>query len=206
MWGGVAFLITGCVLSAMCGLYFYSSSVGENFLKSRIFWEVVLNFQVVSLALIWFAYDDRIENAKGRWRARMTVNLIFAVTVNLAPLGFFFYTAGYAWAGAFPDEAEVAYIVRGIVLGWLVFEIVVQSSFRLVTGQLLLRSGGVPKWSMRRFFANMWPVVLMVIVVVGAEVTGERWFFIVAPIFGYMKGGLDFFRLAFREPKQETTA
>ena len=200
LWGGIAFLTTGVVLSVMCGLYFYSSATGENYLKSRMFWEIVLNLQVLCISLIWFAYDERIENAQGRWRVRMIVNLVFAIIVNLGPLGFFFYTTYKTWYSNFPSEATIIGIVHAIVLGWLFFELLVQGGFRLITGTILMRSGGETSWTGSRIFGNMWPVMVMVLVLVAAELTGEKLFYVVAPIFGYMKGALDFFNRAYRPP------
>lgn len=202
LWGGIAFLMTGCALSTICGLYLYSSIIGENLLKSRMLWEVILNLQILSLALIWFAFDDRIQGAQGRWRVRAVVNFLFCVTVNVVPIGFFFYTTDYSWKGELPDESEIIRIFYIIVFGWAIFEIIVQSGFRLVTGRLLMRSGGLPKRSIGHFIGNMWPIMLLIAILVVAEVSDNRWFYAIAPFIGYLKGGWDFFRRAYRPPRQ----
>lgn len=94
LFGAIALTTTGAILSSMAHQYFAGEYTGEAIVRSRSWWEVVLNLQVLCLAFMWFCYADRVRSADpGRafvMRLRMGFGM-FSVVVpfNIAVLSVF---------------------------------------------------------------------------------------------------------------------
>ncbi len=80
-----ALLITGCILSLMLQQFLYVAEGEGAFTRSRIWWELILNMQLLSMGMMWFYYSDRISDATGRRRTFYIVRCFFAVITVSVP-------------------------------------------------------------------------------------------------------------------------
>lgn len=80
-----ALLITGIIVSLMFEQYLTAHAQTGVFTRSRLWWEVVLNLQVLSAAMMWFSYSDEIEAAGEGSRGWLYVRRLFGVLPVLVP-------------------------------------------------------------------------------------------------------------------------
>ena len=61
----IALIITGVIVAQMVAQYVTTSELDQGLNRSRLWWEIVLNLQLLSVGMIWFSYSDRIGEATG---------------------------------------------------------------------------------------------------------------------------------------------
>lgn len=198
LWGGIAFIITGLVLALIAGIYFVFEARAAEALKSRMLWEVVLNFQMLSLALIWFAFADRFERTQGVWKGLLFANFCFAVLVNCAPAGFFIFITQHAWADTFPHRDQMKVIVQICVAFWFAFEFLLQVFFWSITGIVAPRGGKSQERSARSRLLALWPAWSALASLIIASRTDITFFYVAIPVLGYAQGAKDYFSRAYR--------
>lgn len=199
LWGGFAFLITGSVLTVLLAMFLYFGPLAGGVFKSRMLWEIVLNLQVLSIALIWFAFDRRFENSTGIWRARVIVNFIFAAFMNCVPAGFFLFLSYYAWQGSFPSEETIVFIIHIFLVIFFSFEFLTQIGFRFVTGRVLPRGYEMGSRPIFSRLVALWPGWVAVLFLLAALLTENSWYYVVMPMLGYLQSAKDFLVRAYRQ-------
>ncbi len=120
LFGATALMLTGTILSIMSYHYFTGGFSEEGVARSRTWWEIFLNGQVLALAFMWFNFSDHFqtEEVKKIHLFRIRVTLAFlAVSV---PAGILLSAAVLGW---FEHKAPVSEVHNIFVVSigfWLV--------------------------------------------------------------------------------------
>lgn len=117
--GAIALIITGVILADMLWHYLQAINGESALTASRLWWELVLNLQILSAAMVWFCYSDRIDGSVGRIRRLQIVRRWFAIITVLLPslLG----AAGIQqnWFVDHPPSSFVWAFACAVMLFWL---------------------------------------------------------------------------------------
>ncbi|MEX0298560.1 MAG: hypothetical protein AB3N28_05790, partial [Kordiimonas sp.] len=120
LFGATALMLTGTVLSIMSYHYFTGEFSEEGVARSRTWWEIVVNGQVLALAFMWFSFSDHFQTEDTKklrlFRIRMTLGLL-AVSV---PAGILICAAIFGW---FEHKAPLSVVHNIFVISigfWLV--------------------------------------------------------------------------------------
>lgn len=120
LFGAIALMITGAILSSMGYQYFAGEYTGEAIVRSRSWWEVVLNLQVLCLAFMWFCYADRVRGADKSRAFVMRLRMIFGLLSVSVPFGLAIISVFLGWFETRPSMEVVDLIVCYLLGFWLV--------------------------------------------------------------------------------------
>jgi len=118
--GGIALTIVGAILTSMLKLYFAGEYTGEGIVGSRLWWEVALNLQILSAALMWFCYADRIDENVGAMRRIMQLRMWFGLFVVFLPLWMAILSFYLNWFEVRPPIEIVNAMIYGMVVFWAI--------------------------------------------------------------------------------------
>lgn len=181
----MALITSGTIISMMVDQYLSTSDMDNAITRSRLWWEVVLNLQILSAGTIWFTYVDAIAQSKGRRRLLYILSCSFGTFSVLLPSLLGAIAAFNNWFEVRP-EPSVYYMFFGLgIMHWLV-------------GVLLQYLPGLGKGreKMRRrtpalpvFFL---PVILLVILVLVDGLQGGSLWLVATPFLLYLQGAIPF--------------
>lgn len=117
--GGVALIIAGAILTSMFQLYLAGEYTGEGIVRSRWWWEIVLNLQILSLALMWFCYVDRISDNVGFKKNLMRLRLAFSLFFVLLPIWLALISASLNWFVVRPPLGTIDKVIIFTVVLWV---------------------------------------------------------------------------------------
>jgi len=188
--GAIALVVTGVILADM--LYHYLMAVsGQSALTgSRLWWEIVLNLQILSAAMVWFCYSDRIDGSEGRIRLLQKVRRWFAIVTVLLPSILGVVGIRENWFVEQPSTTYVwtfALLVLFVWLGGLV-----------VHGMVQRRRRNRPnKASLKYRALFLLPAISLAIVIsLDAPAGGQTWLLAI-PVLTYLQGAMPFITKAF---------
>ncbi len=192
----VAMLLTGGVLTSMCGAYF-TTLTDVGFSRSRLWWEVVLNVEILCAALVWFSFIERIKSAEGRRYYVRLAQCFVAMFASLLPVWIAIAGAILGWFTKRPDISAINWLIAvclglwacGVALPWVV-QVSMERSFRLPP---FLKGAG-PFSTALRFS----PLVLVAGLIWWQETTGGYLHYIYAPVLLYTQGALPYLMRSFR--------
>lgn len=118
--GAIALNITGAILGFLIYEYMNSTSDEQTFTRSRLAWEIILNLQILSFALMWFCYSDRIEVARGRKRTLQRVRRWFSLTTVLLPAWLGLLGIQQNWFQIRPSDSMLIAISVFVFSYWVV--------------------------------------------------------------------------------------
>lgn len=157
---------------------------------SRLWWEIVLNLQILSVAMMWFCYSDRIDGSKGRIRLLQIVRRWFAIVTVLLPSMFGVLGVYQNWFFENPPGNVVWAFACAVLLFWLsgVFmHALVQRGRRNRPSEAA--------WVYRVLFFIP-AALLAVIMLVDIPAGGQTWLLAI-PILTYLQGAMPFITKAF---------
>jgi len=187
----IALMITAVIVAQMVAQYVTTTEIDQGLNRSRLWWEIVLNLQLLSVGMTWFSYSDRISAATGPVRRMHIINCIFVSLGAVMPTFLGAVSASNNWFEIRPSpEAFVGFFWFGVSV-WLI-GLVLQSvliHFRKKARKHKIR---------RRSIAFFLPSILLgVTALLDAPRGGTVWL-ILTPILLYMQGALPYFLKAFR--------
>ncbi|WP_025896299.1 hypothetical protein [Kordiimonas gwangyangensis] len=106
----IAMLITGCILSSM-SISFFDSMKNAGLSRSRLWWEIVLNLQILCGALVWFSFVERIKAATGARYYIRCAQFFVALVAVLLPVEIGLAGAAIGWFEDKPDLAELNWMI-----------------------------------------------------------------------------------------------
>lgn len=188
--GAIALNITGAILAVMLFQYL-GAAEGERVLsRSRLVWEIILNLQILSAALIWFCYSDRIEGSSGQMKWLQHARRWFAMFTVLLPSGLGLLGIQQNWFVEQPSEAAIrlfAYIVLAYWLLGIWLHFLVQNRRRTVVRRANLRY---------RLMFLAPSLLLALTIAVDAPRGGQIWLLAI-PVLTYLQGSMPFVSKAF---------
>jgi len=189
-------LLTGGVLTSMSGAYFNTlTEVG--FSRSRLWWEVVLNVEILCAGLVWFSFVERIKAAEGRRYYVRLAQCFVAMFAALLPVWVAIVGAILGWFTERPDISSINWLIVacltlwacGVALPWLV-QVGMERSFRVPP---FLKGAGPLSVALR--FS---PLLLTMGLIWWQEEAGGTLHYVYAPLLLYGQGALPYLMRSFR--------
>ena len=116
--GGTALIITGVILTSMLRFYFAGEYTGQGVVRARWWWEIVINLQILSAALMWFCYVDRVAGATGAMKRIMRLRMAFGLSVVLLPIWMALLSAYLNWFVVRPPIEIIDLMMCGMLAFW----------------------------------------------------------------------------------------
>lgn len=189
----VALLVTAVIVAQMVAQYVTTTAVDQALNRSRLWWEIVLNLQLLSVGMIWFSYSDRISVATGPVRHLHIITCGFVSLTAIMPTLLGAISASNNWFEIRPGpDVFVGFFVFGVTT-WLV-GLLLQSILYWLRKKSMKRPG------QRRGILFFLPsIALGIIALVDGPGGGTLWF-ILTPIMLYLQGAMPYLMKAFRPP------
>lgn len=118
--GGAALILAGAILTSMLQLYFAGESSGDGIVQSRWWWEIVMNLEVLALALMWFCYVDRVTDSEGSKKRVMWFRMILGLVIVLLPFWVALLSAYLDWFGVRPSLDIIKLLIFVMLFFWAV--------------------------------------------------------------------------------------
>ena len=190
MLGAIALVLTGFILADML-LHYLEALNGESALTgSRLWWEIVLNLQILSAAMVWFCYSDRIDGSEGRIRRLQMVRRWFAVFTVLLPSILGVIGIRQNWFIEQPSTTYVwtfACLVLFVWLGGLAVHHMVQRR---------RKNKPEPATLTYRALFLLPATALAIVILLDAPTGGQTWLLAI-PVLTYLQGAMPFITKAF---------
>lgn len=195
----IALLITGTITAEIVDRFVYQEVTGALLTRSRLWWEIVLNLQILSVGMIWFCYSDRIADATGKLKRMHVVLCGITIVAALLPSMLAAASAANNWFYVRPNlPSFIGFFVFGTVF-WF-FSLLMQIVLVRIRARL---SGVQPK---RTVMWHYTPALLLaVIVAVDAPLGGRVWL-VATPALLYLQGAMPYLVHAIGrvpDPKQD---
>ena len=116
--GGAALIITGVILTSMLRFYFAGEYTGQGVVRARWWWEIVINLQILSGALMWFCYVERMAEAKGTMKQVMRLRMAFGLSVVFLPIWLALLSAYLNWFVVRPPIEIIDLMMCGMLGFW----------------------------------------------------------------------------------------
>lgn len=188
--GAIALNITGVILAFMLFQYLQATDGARALSRSRLVWELILNLQILSAALIWFCYSDRIESSHRPIRWLQQARRWFAMITVLLPTGLGLLGIQQNWFLQQPSAATVRLFALVVLAYWLIgiwLHFLVQRRRRTQRGRASFRY---------RVFFLLPAIVLILIALVDVPLGGQLWLLAI-PVLTYLQGSMPFLTKAF---------
>ena len=188
--GALALNITGVILAFMLYQYLGAVEGSRTLTRSRLVWEVVLNLQILSAALIWFCYSDRIDGSVGAMKLLQRLRLWFALVTVLLPSILGLLGIQQNWFEEQPTAAEVR-LFAYIVLAYWLLGVWLNARVRIKRSSMVRTVG----WQYRLLFLS--PAILLAIVFAVDILRGGQIWLLAIPVLTYLQGSMPFITKAF---------
>jgi hypothetical protein len=191
--GALAMLLSGGILTSMIQLYFDGQSEGAGVVMSRWWWEIVMNLQVMSIALLWFCFVDRISEAEGSRKRVLQFRLVCNMLIALLPV-WMALVSGYAnWFVERPPIAVIDYLVA-VMIGFWAF-VVLMSRLMVLRGNAKAY-GGAGFWSVIRFPMTIdWlPTYIVAALFIYGQAFGGTLHYRLIPMFLYLQAAMPYLK------------
>ncbi len=189
-------LLTGCVLTSMSGAYF-TTLTDVGFSRSRLWWEIVLNVEILCAALVWFSFVERIKAAEGRRYYVLLAQCFVAMFASLLPVWIALAGALLGWFTKRPELAAINWLVVVCLGLWgagMALPLCVQFFLRRSWQLPPFLRGVTPAGMVLRLS----PLLLTLALVWWQESVGGYLHYIYAPILLYTQGSLSYLMRSFR--------
>ncbi len=188
--GAVALNITGGILAFMLFQYL-GATEGERVMnRSRFVWEIILNLQILSAAMIWFCYSDRISGSQGQIQILQRFRLGFALLTVLVPTGFGALGIQQNWFVEQPSAATIQLFACVVFVYWLLG---IWLHFLVQKRRQTSHSQATKKYRILFFLPAF---TLLVITTIDAPGGGKIWLLAI-PVLTYLQGSMPFISKAF---------
>ncbi len=186
----IALMITGVIVAQMVEQYVTTTEIDQGIIRSRLWWELVLNLQILCIGMIWFSYSDRIGDTSGPVRRLHIINCGFVSLSAILPAFLGVISASSGWFEIRPGP--------DVFIGLFLFGVSFWLIGLLLQSLLIHYKNKAKKQRLRRrgigFFAPS--LLLGVTALIDGPGGGTLWL-ILTPIMLYLQGALPYFLKAF---------
>lgn len=160
--------------------------------RSRLWWEIALNLQILCVALMWFCYSERIDRAKGQQRFLQKLRRWIGIASVMVPSIFGLFGVFLGWFNSPPSATTMIYIAAAVLLHWLL---------ALGIQRLVQRSSGTSrrKLALGQRLAFYMPTLVLVVALAAGMLLGDIMWLLAIPLFVYLQGSMPFFFYAFAD-------
>lgn len=188
--GAISLLVTGGILASMLSVYLDAIADGPGLPRSRLWWELVLNLQILSAALMWFCYSDRIDNTSGTLRRLQRVRRLFGMITVLVPTAFGVFGIFESWYTFRPQPQTVTFLAILVLLFWL------SGLWVHMLVQRRRRTPPKPRSPWYRI-VSLTPVIILALVFLVDYPSGGQTWLLAIPVLTYLQGAVPFIVRAF---------
>lgn len=186
----IALLITGAITSEIVDRFVYQEVTGALLTRSRLWWEIVLNLQILSVGMIWFCYSDRIADATGNLKRMHMLLCGITIIAALIPSFLAAVSAANNWFYVRPSLSSfIGFFVFGIAF-WFTSLLM-----QIVLFKLRARlTSSAPK--QLRVWHYIPAILLALIVAIDGPLGGRLWL-VATPVLLYLQGAMPYLVHAF---------
>lgn len=188
--GALALNITGLILAFMVYQYMNSPNTMQVFTRSRLVWEIIMNLQVLSFALMWVCYSDRIEAATGSMRTLQHVRRWFSVATILLPTGLGLIGIQQNWFLDRPSDNTLI-VIAVVVFGYWIGGVLLN---RVLTRRI---KKSKRYFSLRLRVLAIVPITVLVLLALASSSTGNQVWLCLIPVLVYLQGSVPYLFKAF---------
>lgn len=190
LWGAAALIITGFILADMLQQYLVATSGASALSRSRFWWEIALNLQILSAAMVWFCYSDRIDGSEGRIKTLQKTRRWFAIIAVVLPSMLGLIGIQQNWFVEQPPASFVGGFACVVMVFWLIGLLI---HFLI---QRRRKSTIEPASLTYRILFLLPAISLTIITVLDAPFGGQTWLLAI-PVLTYLQGAMPFITKAF---------
>jgi len=192
----IAMLITGGILSSM-SMSFLDSMRDAGLSRSRLWWEIVLNLQILSGALVWFSFVERIKIATGARYYVRCAQFFVALVATLLPVEIGLAGAALGWFENKPDLVDLNWLILICLVLWAMG----------MSLPVLVQRVAEGRWRVPPFFAGLGlsrillrlsPLLAAILLAVVEVYRGGELHYYYGPILLYLQGALSYLLRAIR--------
>ncbi|MBV1901897.1 MAG: hypothetical protein KUG56_09505 [Kordiimonadaceae bacterium] len=197
----LALVLTGAILSSMIYQYFAGQYTGAAILRSRTWWEIVMNLQVLSLAFIWFCYADRLQSRTGREKRVVLVRLLFGLAAVFVPTAIALISAFFGWFEKRPPLFAIDLMICALIAFWFVSTVIPRLVAMKVYG---VAYTGAALWDYfkPRSWLYLLPVISLGFVFLADFIFSTENYYLAMPALFYGQAAMPFFFRGFgKRPK-----
>lgn len=194
--GAIALIVVGVVVSMMSSNYVLRDEAEFGLIRSRWWWELVLNSQILCAAFIWFTHIDKVKAAQGaRFWARLLQMLAGLVAV-LLPVWVAIIAAMAGWFEERPSMKSVDLLITAVLAAWAVAVLILwavngRASGTIRPTRVFKRFG---RWRVLGFL----PSILALLLVVVESRRGGVMHYMYGPFLLYLQGAMPYLARSFR--------
>lgn len=178
-------LISGTILSLMFFHYFSAQDGGSAFETSRLWWEIALNLQLLSIGMMWFSYMDRITPEPGPLRRLQLTKCWLAILAVSTPIAVGLIAALNNW---FVEKPSPMVFVIIVVLATT--HLVISLAVRLKIEKHIQRREKI--FSSVQRFAFFAPSIMFTLLATACALVGDTIWFSATPLFLFMQGSMPY--------------
>ncbi len=189
--GAIGVIIVGLIISSMIYLTF---GTDQNLGRARWWWEIMMNLQTLSCALIWFCFVEKVSSKTGAEKIIMQYRMWMALLLVLTPTWITLYAAYENWFINRPELHELNFIVYSITAAWFV-SVMVPRMMKYHKSERTFRT--FLALCMPRSYAWLVPVLGLVIIGAYSYRSGAVWGYVAAPFLMYFAASIAYLKIAF---------
>lgn len=181
----VARLIAGFILALMFHQYFSTQGTGAAFVQSRVWWEIILNLQLLAIGMMWFSYSDRVTSQPGRLRKLQMARRWLAIFAVSTP-------AALAIVGVFRDWFTTRPGAHALVIVSALAVVHLAVSLRIYKSIEEYRVSKKHVYTRQQRIIFFMPSILFLALVAVDLPTGGMWWFILLPFMVFLQGAMPY--------------
>lgn len=195
--GGLALLMSGLVTTVML-LQYLNAGPSAGFSRSRLWWEVALNVEVLAAGLMWFCYTDRIEDSGGAIRTLNRVRLWFGMYGVLLPAMIVLAGIWNDWFEIRPDSVSIIVFAIAMYAVWQL-GVIIDWAFRRGTykEQFAVDHDDPSHTGNFRHVLYYLPILSLLFIVALCWMNNDAWWILAVPALVYVQSSVPYFVRAF---------
>jgi len=194
--GAASLILAGGIATTMLSLYFAGDYTAAGSMRSRWLWEIMMNLQVLALALMWFCFVDRVSEATGSLKAIMRVRQFFSLMIILVPFYVIIISAMFGWFVKPAPIEVIRLLILLSILSWIV-SVTMQRLIAFRSKQGTKKSEIFLKGLKPRRWYSVLPMAWLLLLWGFAQVYGGNRHYIYAPILFYLQAAIPFLESGF---------
>jgi len=202
--GATSLILAGAISTIMLSLYFTGDYTASGSMRSRWLWEIMMNLQVLALALMWFCYVDRVSESTGHRKTIMRIRQFFSLTIILVPFFIIVISAALDWFMKPAPIEIISLLILLSILSWITSLTLQRRISRRARPQ---KKNSKTLWERvkPRAWYSMLPVGVLLVLCGGEYIYGGNKHYIYAPILLYSQAAIPFLESSFGIRKPQDT-
>lgn len=195
--GALSLLIVGLLISIGNMFYFNLDYFGPDVFMARWWWEILLNFQILCYAFMWFAHHNRIMLSDGRRKRRAIIGFLLGIFAVSGPLILLAVGAYSGWFTNPSSENSIVFVHYIFVGFWVLISWVMPGLQALFSGAVF----SVQQTFFQRvwlWWRTYWIGILMIVLMIVGELSDYTFVYVLTPFLGYLQGALSYLKKSFR--------